>query len=319
MPTTITPASLNESARKYRKELLIAITIGLQHSLKHMTVRPGIRFEETVGELDGNFELKPYTGDYPDALSDATIKGRTLKTYKGQVYELFHLQNLLSTIYGLDMTAQKKSDNFDINKKLLFLIVKQVSEKLNKNIFIAVRDDTGKTTAKLFNGFDTITAAEITAGKIAVGESNYMTFATAIDDTNAVDILKSIYFGSSDELQGMKSKMIIPSAVYNAYNEDYKTTTGGIAYNTEFKKTFLEGSSDLCELVPLIGKKGSKLIQLTTKANMLVGVDQMSDAEKVRVKEDNNVNYTQFILDMFFGLQFESLKSDKFFTAEDVS
>lgn len=317
MGIVVTPTSLNESARKYRQQLLIAVTIGLSHSLKHMTVRPGIRYEETVGELEGNFELKPYTGAYPAGLSDATIKGRTLKTYKGQVYELFHLQNLISTINGNDMTAQKRSDKFDINVKLLFHLVNQISTKLNKSVFNAVRDDAGTTTATLFNGFDTITAAEIVAATIAAGNGNYMEI-DAIDKTNAVDVLSSIYEAASDELQGESTKMFITKAQYNAYNQDYKETTGAIPYNTEFKKTFLEGSDNLCELVPLIGKKASPFIHLTTKANTLIGVDQMSDMEKVRIKEDNNVNYTQFILDMFFGCQFESLSKEKFLTAKIV-
>jgi len=317
MSVVVTPNSLNESARKYRQQLLIAVTIGLAHSLKHMTVRPGIRYEETVGELEGNFELKPYTGAFPAGLSDAQIKGRTLKTYKGQVYELFHLQNLISTIYGSDMTAQKRSDKFDINQKLLFYLVNQISTKLNKSIFSAVRDDAGNTTATLFNGFDTITAAEIVAATIAAAKGNYMEI-DAIDSTNAVDTLSKIYEAASDELQAEPTKMFITKAQYNAYNQDYKETTGAIPYNTEFKKTFLEGSDNLCELVPLIGKKASPFIHLTTKANTLIGVDQMSDLEKVRVKEDNNVNYTQFILDMFFGCQFETLAKEKFLTAKIV-
>lgn len=315
MGVVVTPTSLNESARKYRAALLIAVTIGLQNSLKHMTVRPGIRFEETVGELEGTFELKPYTGAYPAGLSDGTIKGRTLKTYKGQVYELFHLLNLLSTIYGMDMTAKTKSDKFDINKKLLFLIVNQISTKLNKSLFNAVRNDAGITTAELFNGFDKITADEITATTISTALGNYLAIA-AITDSNAVDILKSIYRFASDELQGETSKLFLPMASYNSYLEDYKVTTGATPYNTEFKKTFLEGTDNRCELVPLIGKKDSIYIHLTTKANMLIGVDQMSDLEKVRIKEDNNVNYTQFIMDMFFGTQFETLSKEKFLTAK---
>lgn len=318
MGVVVTPTSLNESARKYRKALLIAVTIGLEHSLKHMTVRPGIRFEETVGELEGNFEVKPYTGSYPSGLSDGTIKGRTLKTYKGQVYELFHLANLISTIYGMDMTSQKKSDKFDINKKILFMIVNQVSTKLNKALFSAVRDAEGTTTADLFDGFDTITAAEITATNISAAKGNYKSIV-AITDSNAVDVFQSIFESSSDELQAERSKMFCTMAQYTSYLKDYKTTTGATPYNTEYKKTFVEGSDDRCELVPLISKKASSYIHLTTKGNMLIGVDQMSDIEKVRVKEDNNVNYTQFIMDMFFGAQFETLMKEKFLTAKITS
>lgn len=307
----VTPTSLNESARKFRKALITAVILGLEKSSRHMTVRPGITFEETVGELDGSFELKPYTGAYPAALSDATIKGRTLKTWRGQVYELFHLKNLISTIYGLDMTAKKKSDKFDLNAKILFKIVNQISGKLNLHLFDAVRDDAGDETVDLFNGFDTITSTEITATTISVALKNLHAITGPITSSNAVDILKAMYRAASDELKEESTKMVIPFATYDAYVDDYQATVGAVPYNKEFKKTFLEGSDNRCELVPLVGKKASSLIHLTTKSNMLIGTDQMSDMESVRVKEDNNVNYTQMIMEMFFGVQFETLHNSK--------
>ena len=47
----ITSEDLQKSARKYRKELLQMPVLGLSRSLQHMTLRPGIRYAETVGEL----------------------------------------------------------------------------------------------------------------------------------------------------------------------------------------------------------------------------------------------------------------------------
>ena len=311
MAVTVTPTSLNESARKYRRDILAAVLLGLERTSMHMTVRPGITYEETVGELDGTFELKPYDGSFPSSLGTATIKGRTLKTYRGQVYEYFHLKNLISTIYGMDMTAKKKSDTFDINQKMLMLIANQVSGKLNLHIFNAVRDDAGTETVDLFNGFDTLTATDIVATNISVANGNEYDFTEAISASNALDQLKAFYRAASDELQAIETKMYLPFEVYNYYNDDYQTTVGAAPYNREFKKTFLEGSGNMCELVPLVGKKNSDYLHLTTRGNMLIGTDQMSDMETVRVKEDNNVNYTQFILEMFFGVQFETIMKEK--------
>ena len=55
----ITHTELNTAAQKYRKELLIMAVLGLGLTLKHMTLRTGIRYKETVGELDGPVELMP--------------------------------------------------------------------------------------------------------------------------------------------------------------------------------------------------------------------------------------------------------------------
>ena len=45
----ITSEDLQKSARKYRKEMLQMPVLGLSRSLQHMTLRPGIRYAETVG------------------------------------------------------------------------------------------------------------------------------------------------------------------------------------------------------------------------------------------------------------------------------
>ncbi len=56
-------------------------------------------------------------------------------------------------------------------------------------------------------------------------------------------------------------------------------------------------------------------MHVTTKANMLVGYDQMGAVENVMVKE-----YAPFILSyiatMFFGVQFETLDKRRFKTVE---
>ena len=59
-----------------------------------------------------------------------------------------------------------------------------------------------------------------------------------------------------------------------------------MAYNREFKKIYLEGSNNLCELVPLASKKGSKFLHLTTQANMVYGYGDGLADEKATVVVD---------------------------------
>src|SRR5699024_6545281 len=131
---------------------------------------------------------------------------------------------------------------------------------------------------------DTITASEITANNISTAKKNLIELSTAIDATNAVDVLKEIYRNASDELQEEKVNLYVPRSVYNAYCDDYKQTTGNIAYNKEFNQTFVEGSNDLCTIVPLAAKKESSFLHLTPKSNMLIGCYQMGDFEKIEVR-----------------------------------
>ena len=315
MDFNVSPAALNEAARKFRKQLLIMAILGIGETLKHMTLRTGIRYEEVVGELSGGVELEPYTGTLNETGGDVEIVGRTLATHLGQAIKLIEPKQLLTSLYGNAITSGKKIETTAINKTIIAMMMRSISNGLNKSIFNAVRNPAGHTTSTLYNGFDKIVADEITATLIAAGKGNYLEIAP-ITDSNAVDILKSIYHGSSDELQEKKTKLFIPRSVYNSYNEDYKATTGAIPYNTQFKKTFLEGTDDRVELVPLIGKAGSDHIQLTTKANMLVGTYLMGDYEKIEVRRGDNPFKLQFIATMFFGTQFESLSKEVFMNAK---
>ncbi len=313
MPT-ISHTDLNTAAQKYRKELLIMAVIGLGMTLKHMTLRTGIRYKETVGELDGPVELMPYTGellndDYEE--DGMTINGRDIETFLGQAVKLFDPNTLVSSLYGSAVTKGEELKNVPINKAVLTLMMRKISGGLNKGIFNAVRNSGGKTTATLFNGFDTITAADITADKITTAIGNRYDFTEAISSNNAVDLLKAYYRAATDELKEENVKMVLPYSIYDAYNDDYQQTVGSVPYNREFKKTFLEGSDNRCELVPLIGKKAAPYIQVTTKGNMLVGVNQVGEEEKIEVRRGDNPFKLQFVTTMFFGTQFETISPEK--------
>ncbi|MFZ4705443.1 MAG: hypothetical protein ACOYMF_05490 [Bacteroidales bacterium] len=310
MPT-ISNVELNKAAQQFRKELLIMAVIGLESTLQHMTLRTGIRYKETVGQLDGPMELMPYTGLMADADDNITINGRDLETYLGQAIKLFDPNTLLSSLYGSAITKGDALKGVPINKAVLTVMMTKISQGLNKSIFNGVRNSAGKTTATLFNGFDTIAAADIAASNITVAKNNLYEFTDAITASNAVDLFKAYYRAASDELKDVPTKLLIPRTQYDAYCDDYQITVGSTPYNREFKKTFLEGSDNLCELVPLIGKKNAPYLQLTTKGNMLVGVNQTGEEEQIEVRRGDNPFQLQFVTTMFFGTQFESVSPER--------
>ena len=191
-------------------------------------------------------------------------------------------------------------------KHVLALIAKSLSEPLNNAIWAGVRNASGDTTLDLFDGFDTITQAEITSGKIAADQGNYMKLTDEITTANAVDIAKEILFSLDPRLRAQTCYMFCSQDFADKYNEAYLLTHAGINYNTQYDQTVVEGSNGRLILCPLSNKADSNFIHISPKINMLVGYDQMSDAESVMVKE-----YEPFILSyiatMFFGVQFESI------------
>lgn len=310
----ITPEELKLSAAKFRKELLWMPMIALKTTLEHMSIRIGVRGKETVGELSGNIEIGPYDEKRIDA-SGVNVKGRTLETYFGSVIKEFSPNSVAKSIYGDAVLSGEGLKSTQITQLVLAFLAKKVSQGLNKVIWSAVRNDAGTGVADLFNGFDTITAKEITDGKISVANKNLYELAAEINENNACDLLKKIYRAATDELQGEQTKMFISKTIKQAYEDCYQAEHGALPYNTAFKKTFLEGSDDSCELVALPNKKNSPYIHLTTKGNMLVGVDQEGDEEKITV-EKHAAFVLQFIMAMFFGVQFETISPERLLVAK---
>ena len=310
----ITDADLKKSAVKYRKDLLVMPVIAAEATLQHMTPRPGIAGREVLGQLSGGIELGPYD---PNRVDDSGVKiePRTLETFLGSVVKKFDLNSVAKTVYGSLTTQGEALASTDLSMQVLYYLAMQLGQNLNKHIWDAKRNDSGTTTVDLFDGFDTITAKEITAGGIATGKGNFMQLDTAIDNSNATDILMSIYESADDNLQGVPTKMYIPFNVYRAYNKDYLASFGNVVYNQQYKKTFLEGTDNLCELVPLVGKKGSQFIHLSTKSNMVYGYGDGLDSEKIAIEKHHEF-LLSFVATMFFGCQFETISKERLMVAK---
>ena len=303
-------AKLKTSAAKLRKELLRMPLMALKDFLGHVTLRTGIRYSETIGELTGSMELGPYSETRVDE-NDVAITPRTLYTYLGSVDKKFSPNSIYQSIWGSNITKGDGLKTTDITQQALALLAAKVGAALYWAIWGAKRNDSGTKTVDLFDGFDTIAAKEVKDGNVSVEKGNLFDLdITTIDKTNAVDICKEIWRKADYHLKNGKCKLFVPSYVLDAYNDDYKITTGAVPYNTQFNQTFVEGSSNKCEIVALPNKDGSKFMQLTTKSNMLVGTCQMSDEESVSIEK-----YSPFVLDfvmtMFFGTQYESINKER--------
>lgn len=303
----VTLQQLQESGHKYRKDLLRLPVISLDRSLRFMTLRPGVRYKETVFSPEFNAELQAYKSAKRQETEGDFIT-RDLETEFGACFFDFDPNVIISSLYG---HAASQAGNGAVNtptaKEVAASVIKNIGKKLNASLFRAKKDEEQKTTDTLFNGFDTIAEKEITAGNISAEKGNYVKLTEKITKQNAADILKAaILDNASDELREETSYIFCSRALTDAYNESYLLTHQGINYNTEYKQPYLEGSDDNMTFAPMVGMRKSKYIYVTPKQNMLVGVDQISDTEKVEFNKYEPKLITGELY-MFFGTQFESI------------
>lgn len=308
MAVTITPEELAKSAHTFRNDLLSMPTIGLKSSLQHMALRPGIQYKQTVGEISDDSEIGPY--DPQRRANDSKINGRTIEVFLGSVIKDFDPNVIFQSIYGSLILKGEGLKNVPITKAILGAMMKSISRGLNRSLFTAVQNSSGTKSKDLFNGFDTIAKAEMTAGTISVANNNLFEFTDVIDRNNAVELLKTYYRAGSDELKDEPVKMFIPKTIMEYYEDDYQQTVGSVVYNKSFEKRFLEGSNGLCELVPLPNKKDAEIIQITKQSNMLVGTGNGSDLESIDVGKYQPllVSLTAVLL---FGTQYETISPER--------
>ena len=299
-----------KAAIKWRKDLLMLPIIGIQDTLQYMTGRPGIRYKENVGTIYADAQFAPYKATRS---GDVNLKldFRTLETHFGNVVAKFEPNSAISTLLGTGATKGDGQMTTPTALHVLAQIAKGLSEHLNDAMWNGVRNANGDTTKDLFDGFDTITQKEITAGNVSAENGNYMKITEKITSANAVDVAKEILFSLDPRLRSQELLMFCSQDFADKYNEAYLMSHGGIAYNTQYAQGSVEGSNGRLKLVPLYNKADSKFIHICPKSNMLVGYDQMGDIESIMVKEYEPFILT-YIATMFFGVQFESIDKRRF-------
>lgn len=307
---------LQTSAKTYQKALLNIPVMALQDLLVHMHPLANVRGEKVISWLKNNLQLGPYRKRVNE--DGIEITGRSIKTYLGSVEQEFDPNEAGESIYASKTILGEEVKNEELARMVLAMGSRSIGENLLYSIWGAKRNPEGKTTGDLFDGFDTITETEITSGNIAEGKGNLIKLTEAITSVNAVDKLKEIYRKADPKLRGVKTKMFIPESIYNAYVDDYKTTGGGLPYNKEFDKVYLEGSRGRCELVPTVTKDNSKYIHLTPQGNMLVGFYQggaTGAKEKIEINRFSSFDFT-IAAALYFGVNFHYIDKEMLLVVE---
>lgn len=298
--------ALQESAHKYRKDLLRLPVVALEASTRFMSVRPGIQGKETFFSPEFEAELAPYeNAERTQAKGD--FNPRTIETFFGACFFDFDPNKVISTVLGHRASqAGKGGPSTPIARDVCASVIKNTGRRLNACLFNAKRDETGKTTSTLFDGFDTITDAEIAAGNISEEKGNLYVLDRAITDQNCCELLKGALRAMSEELRLEDCFLFTSRSVTDAYNESYLLSHPSVVYNKEYNQPTLEGSDGKVTFAPMVGKTGSKYIHICPKSNMVVGVDQMSDKERFEVNKYEPKACTGEVY-MYLGAQFESI------------
>mgnify|MGYP007069852561 CR=1 FL=1 len=298
------------AAAQFRDEILLLPVVGLDETLKEMTIRPGVHGIEYVGTISTDGELGNYNSSRVDT-DDAKLEVRALQTYLGSVIKEFEPNKVANTVLGRQAALTGDAQKDAISAKLVLAsLMKSTSRNLNDVIWSAAYSVSGTKSATLFNGFDTITAAEITAGNIATSKGNLYEFSEALTVQNVIAKLKALYKAASPVLKATECNIYCDPDILALYNDAYLASHNGTPYNQQFEQTVLEGTSGKWKFVALSNKAGSGYITVSPKENLLIGYDNEGGDTYLQVDRFKPFVLT-FSAAMFFGVQFESIQKER--------
>ncbi|HNX87693.1 MAG TPA: hypothetical protein PKH58_01310 [Paludibacteraceae bacterium] len=297
--------TLIDAGVKYKKDLLTMPVAVLSEILQYMTLRTGLQGKEIGGVLDTDAQLRPYR-TAKDASDNTTITPYEWETFLGDVVKEFDPNAILGTLYT--EATNKKPTEREIARLVALEMAKKVGEALYDNMFTAVRNASGSTTADLFNGFSTQVAAAIVAGTLASGNGNYQDLSSeAIDYTNVGDVLKTAWRSCDKLLKKRAVNLYLPTSILEIYEDWFQAEYGHAPWNTDFSQMYLIGTQKKVRLVPLDNMESQDYMFFTIRENLKVGVDQESDKEDVKIRECDNPKMVQFFMMSYFGVGFDTL------------
>ena len=254
--------------------------------------------------------------------ADVSIDPRIFQTYFGNVIKGIDPNAIYQSIWGSNVTKGDALKNVPIVNQVCAYLVKKVGETMLMNVFTAKHDasDTSKT-AKWFDGFKTILDAdaagtnELQKVLISGAIGNLVEGDDSITADNAEDLIKDFYWSEVDnplaaaKLRSQQLKLFMSDQTYHFYTEAYQTNHGSLPYNQAYDKRTLDGASNV-EFVPLPCVPNDFLL-LTPKNNAYLLYNQKTDDEQFLVKPSLNNHYdVDFIMNYFFGTQFESVSPE---------
>ncbi len=312
---------LSKTFQTYRKDFILMPLLAMQVLAQHCNVRTGIRYRETVTQLSANAEIGNYSKTkHEDAA--VNIDPRVFQTFFGNIIQGIDPNAIYQSIWGSNVTKGDGLKNVPIVNQVCAYLVKKVGENMLMNSFTAKHDasDT-KSTAKWFDGFKTILDAdaagtnELQKVLISTALGNLVEGAESISKDNAEDLIKDFYWSeagdalAANKLRSQQLKLFMSDQAYHFYTEAYQVNHGSLPYNQAYDKRTLDGASNV-ELVPLPCVPKDFLL-LTPKSNIYLVFNQKTDDETFLVEKSLDNHYdVDFIMNYFFGTQFESVSPE---------
>jgi hypothetical protein len=298
--------ALIQAGTKYKKEILTAPVVAFDEVKPYFTIRNGIQGKIVGGILTADAQFRPYRTE-KGASDVGNITPYEWEVFLADLVKEFDPNIVLGSLYT-EPTATKP-DQMAIARRIALEVSLKAGEALYDNLFTAVRNPVGNTTADLFNGFSTIFAAAVTAGQASAAKGNFMDLTeTPIGAHNAGDVLKAMFQNLHRVLKrGKKLSLYCPPSIVDYYETWYQQEFGHTPWNQGYQQKELHSSRGRLHFVELDNMESQDFMFISVKENMNIGFDNESDKEQVEIRRVDNPKVVQLFMKTYFGTGFETI------------
>jgi hypothetical protein len=275
-----------------------------------INMMPGIQNKDVITSFQRKAGiLKPYSTT--KEITDADVgkaEEATLEVFKSYASVKDNIQNYKTISVGPDVLLGKnQTKRHPWEMVMLTSVVKTFGEDIIDALFPATRDINDQSPTGAFNGFDTIIDLKIAADLISVALKNMVntgTLAAPTDgnDTDCADFLLAFYRSAHPSLRSANSLLLVPSDIGDYYDDAYFNKYKTKPITDEYNRSVLHGTAGKCKIIRSTAMGTGQRIMLTVPGNLDFGMDTLSDADFVQVRNPyEDPNLVQFWIQGDYG------------------
>lgn len=311
LDTPINITAINDTGKKYQKELRILARYDALSILSKFKMLTGIKDSTQISEVQHTSEGSgKYTGEFNKDRKSGTIVPRTLKVYPC-VHEVCDEPERYRRTFLNETLSEKTKHPFE--RWLIEFEIGNAAENLYNVLATAVRSEEVAAVGlgDAFDGFLTILRKEVTAGNISVAIKNQFQFTAVLSKTNIGEQLKAMYRSLPAILKEKGVTLFMSIEHGEMYDDWYKTNHDAPPTLDVAGQTTLEGSNGKCKMERLgCMPYADDEMFMTISDNIVWGTDDLNDMRNL-VAKDLDIYKFMASMKYVFGMQFESIHPRK--------
>lgn len=255
-----------------------------------VTVVRGVKADRQLTKLTVKNGFRPFDSNVEDGnKDDLAYSGRTLSPKRGMRVLHIDTEKYRDT-YMSEMLDPANPHKIPFAEFVWKKVVEKVQSELNDTTaYFGVHNATGDSAIDVADGYGTLLAADILAGKVVPVQTG------ALTESNAVAAFTKVYKSlpaplkgkpkaKGGKLTGAKTRAYCSFDAYEKYIEDHTERFGKFTGSED--AVYLKGSAKSCQLWPVSWMGDSQRIIITPKSNMLFGTNRLSDLSKISTKKN---------------------------------